>query len=77
LRLVACAGLLLFAAGCSGIHASHSVSPVDFLVPGGGGLLRGLLYVPPPAPPVPPALPDATAALAPATEAPKQVASVR
>ena len=36
--------------GCSGVHASKSVSPLDFLLPGGGGLMRGLLYVPPPPP---------------------------
>jgi len=74
LRLVACATLLLFAAGCSGIRASKSVSPIDFLIPGGGQLWRGLLYAPPPAPPV---LPDSTVSIAPATETPKQVASVR
>jgi hypothetical protein len=71
LRLVACATLLLLAAGCSGVRASHSVSPMDFLIPGGGGMLRRLLYVPPPA------LPDSTVPIAPATETPKQVASVR
>ena len=33
----------LAGAGCSGINASHSVSPLDFLLPGVGGLLPGLL----------------------------------
>ena len=74
LRLVACVGLLLVAAGCGGIRASKTVSPLDFLIPGGGGLMRGLLYVPPPAPPP---LPDSTVAIVPATETPTQVASVR
>ena len=32
--------LLLCAAGCSGINASKSVSPLDFLIPGGGGLFH-------------------------------------
>jgi hypothetical protein len=35
--------LLLVTAGCSGIHASHSVSPASFLLP-------GLLKADPPAP---------------------------
>ena len=74
LRFVACVGLVLLAAGCSGVHASKSVSPLDFLIPGGGGLLRGLLYVPSPVPPVPTA-PIVT--IAPAMAAPTQVASVR
>jgi hypothetical protein len=30
-------------AGCSGINASQSVSPLDFLLPGAGGFLPGLL----------------------------------
>ena len=42
------AALIGLTAGCSGVHASKSVSPLDFLIPGGGGLMRGLLYVPPP-----------------------------
>jgi hypothetical protein len=29
-----CAGLLFLGAGCSGINASHSVSPATFLLPG-------------------------------------------
>jgi hypothetical protein len=33
-RLAACAALLAFAAGCSGINASHSISPATFLLPG-------------------------------------------
>jgi hypothetical protein len=31
--------VLLFTGGCSGIHASHSVSPLDFFMPGIGGFL--------------------------------------
>jgi hypothetical protein len=52
-RLVFVAGLLVLTAGCSGINASKSVSPLDFLIPSGGGLMRGLLYVPPPPPQCP------------------------
>ncbi|MCL4786220.1 MAG: hypothetical protein KJ070_05410 [Verrucomicrobia bacterium] len=33
-RLAACAALLTLAAGCSGINASHSISPATFLLPG-------------------------------------------
>jgi hypothetical protein len=29
-------GVLLMGAGCSGVNASHSVSPIDFLLPGAG-----------------------------------------
>jgi len=43
--------LLLLGSGCGGVNASRSVSPLDFLIPGGGGLMRGLLYVPPAAVP--------------------------
>ena len=32
--------LALISAGCSGINASKSVSPLDFLIPGGGGFLK-------------------------------------
>jgi len=71
LQLVACASLVVLAAGCSGIRASHSVAPSDFLIPGGGGMMRRLLYAPPPAPP------DSTVALASVTETPTQIASVR
>jgi hypothetical protein len=46
--LLLLAALLGLTAGCSGINAGKSVSPLDFLIPGGGGLMRGLLYVPPP-----------------------------
>ena len=74
MQLVGCAALSLLAAGCSGINASKSVSPLDFLIPGGGGLMRGLLYVPPPAPP---ALPDPAVPVGPAPELPKQLALVR
>jgi hypothetical protein len=64
LRLAIFPALLMALTGCSGINASKSVSPLDFLIPGGGGLMRGLLYVPPPAVPVdlretPPSLPTA------------------
>ena len=62
---------LLGSVGCSGINASHSVSPIDFLIPGGGGLFRQLLYVPPTAPQ------DPTNAVALATEIPKQVTLAR
>jgi hypothetical protein len=62
---------LLGSVGCSGINASHSVSPIDFLIPGGGGLFHGLLYVPPAAPQSP------TNSVVLATEIPKQVALVR
>jgi hypothetical protein len=27
-------------AGCSGINAGHSVSPIDFFMPGAGGFLK-------------------------------------
>jgi hypothetical protein len=62
---------VLLGAGCSGIHASKSVSPIDFLIPGGGGLFRHLLYVPPAAPQSP------TNLVALATQVPKQVALAR
>jgi len=52
-RLLMVAALLSLAAGCSGVNASKSVSPLDFLIPSGGGLMRGLLYVPPPPPQYP------------------------
>ena len=41
--------LLLLAGGCSGINASHSVSPLDFFMPGIGGFM----YTPPGAAPIP------------------------
>jgi hypothetical protein len=68
--LVFAAGLLVLTAGCSGINASKSVSPLDFLIPGGGGLMRGLLYAPPPAPNCP------TNPVAPAPVNPGQVVQV-
>jgi hypothetical protein len=34
---------LVFCGGCGGIRASRSVSPIDFLIPGGGGLMRGFI----------------------------------
>jgi hypothetical protein len=40
---------LLLGAGCSGINASKSVSPLDFLIP--GGFMRGLIQSPPPSAP--------------------------
>jgi len=41
--------VMLATAGCSGIHASHSVSPLDFFMPGIGSFL----YAPPAAAPLP------------------------
>jgi hypothetical protein len=32
--------LTLFGAGCSGINAGTSVSPIDFLLPGAGHFLK-------------------------------------
>ena len=32
--------LALVSAGCSGINASKTVSPLDFIIPGGGGFLK-------------------------------------
>jgi hypothetical protein len=34
------AALALFSAGCAGINASESVSPLDFLLPGAGHFLK-------------------------------------
>jgi hypothetical protein len=39
-----CAALLSLVAGCSGINMTKSVSPIDFLIPGGGSLMRGFMY---------------------------------
>jgi hypothetical protein len=36
--LAGAAALMLLGGGCSGINASKSVSPLDFLLPGLGGL---------------------------------------
>ena len=33
-RLTGCAALLVLAAGCSGINATKSISPLDFILPG-------------------------------------------
>jgi hypothetical protein len=33
-RMIGCAAVLVFAAGCSGINASKSISPLDFFLPG-------------------------------------------
>jgi hypothetical protein len=40
LRLAMLAMFALGAAGCSGIHQSGSVSPLDFFLPGAGHLLK-------------------------------------
>jgi hypothetical protein len=32
--------VILALTGCSGINASKSISPLDFLIPGGGGFLH-------------------------------------
>ena len=40
MRLAMLAVVGLGAAGCSGIHQSGSVSPLDFFLPGAGHLLR-------------------------------------
>lgn len=74
MQLLGGAALSLLVAGCSGVHASKSVSPIDFLIPGGGGLWRGLLYVPPP---VSPPLPVPAVPADPAPEATAQLALVR
>jgi len=55
-----CAGLLGLTAGCGGISTGKSISPLDFLIPGGGGLMRGLLYQPPTTLPPPTATPTTT-----------------
>jgi hypothetical protein len=34
IRVASLLGLLAVSAGCSGIHASKSVSPLDFILPG-------------------------------------------
>lgn len=34
------AALALFGAGCAGINASQSVSPLDFFLPGAGHFLK-------------------------------------
>jgi len=62
LQFAICAILLVLAAGCSGINASKSVSPLDFLLP-------GLLKADPS-----PAHPDPAA---PADEPVKQVAQAK
>lgn len=54
---MAATALLALTAGCSGINAGKSISPLDFLLPGGGGLMRGLLFVPPPPAPDSPVIP--------------------
>ena len=52
LRLTILAMALAVCAGCSGINASKSVSPLDFILPGYG--LPGLLQNKPAPPSVPP-----------------------
>ncbi len=54
---MAAAALLVVTAGCSGINAGKSISPLDFLLPNGGGLMRSLLFVPPPPDPASPVVP--------------------
>jgi len=44
--------VMAFCAGCSGIHASKSVSPLDFILP---GLIKNDAPVPTPAAPCAPA----------------------
>jgi hypothetical protein len=39
-RVAACGSLFSLVAGCSGINASKSVSPLDFLIPGAGHFLH-------------------------------------
>jgi len=60
IRVLALAALAVLAAGCSGINASHSISPATFLLP---GLLKA---DPPPSQNAPadadPTLPEASAA---------------
>ena len=46
--------LILGGAGCSGVNHTHSVSPLDFLMPGAGHFLKAE----PPKPVVDPALPS-------------------
>jgi hypothetical protein len=49
LCLAAFAAASLLLGGCGGISASHTVSPLDFFLPGAGGLLKGgLLKADPP-----------------------------
>jgi hypothetical protein len=40
LRLAIPASFVLIGAGCGGINASQSVSPLDFLLPGAGHFLK-------------------------------------
>ena len=74
IQLCGCLALLLLGAGCSGISAGKSISPLDFLIPGGGSLWKGLLYAPPSAAP---GLPAPAVPAEPGTEVPKQVALAR
>jgi hypothetical protein len=49
MRLLPVVCLPLLVAGCGGINASHTVSPLDFFLPGGTGFLRhGLIKADPP-----------------------------
>ena len=49
LALIALLPALLLGAGCSGVNASKSVSPLDFLIP--GGFMRGIIQNPLPSAP--------------------------
>ena len=40
LQLVSFLALLLLVAGCGGFNARETVSPIDFLLPGAGGLIK-------------------------------------
>lgn len=48
LRCASLLALLVLVAGCSGFNVTKSVSPLDFLLPGAGSLLKA---DPPPADP--------------------------
>lgn len=54
------AAIALFAAGCSGINASKSVSPLDFFLPGIGSFMKVEL----PATNAPPMFPEISAQVA-------------
>jgi len=54
LPLAMLAAIGLFAAGCSGINSSQSVSPLDFFLPGAGHFLKAS----PPATNAPAAFPE-------------------
>jgi hypothetical protein len=59
------AAAALLCAGCGGINASHTVSPLDFFMPGAGSLLKGgLLRAEPPRTNAPAVFPVASTELA-------------